>query len=116
MRTAPEAERADRQGVAVPVITVNLWEETLSESTEERVIAAVTDAIVAVLGEQARPFTTVMIVGVPMQRWSTGGIVARELEDLPRRRRSIRDMLAEGDNGSSPGSAATTRTSPNDPA
>jgi 4-oxalocrotonate tautomerase len=83
--------------VAVPVITVNLWEEALSESTEERVIAGVTDAIVEVLGEQARPFTTVMVVGVPMRRWGTGGVVVRDLQELPRRRRSIRDMLDGGD-------------------
>lgn len=82
----------------MPVITVNLWEEVLNEETEAQVIARFTEAIVDVLGESARPFTTVMIVSVPQRRWGVGGVVTHELEDLPRRRDKIRAMLQKSTN------------------
>jgi len=77
----------------MPVVQVNLWEEVLDENTEPQVIAAVTDAICSVVGERARPFTTVMVVGVPQRRWATGGVIVKGMEDAPRLGKEISAML-----------------------
>lgn len=81
----------------MPVITVNLWEEALNDSTEPQVIAGVTEALVDVLGESVRPFTTVMIVSVPQRRWATGGVVTDGFDDVPRMREQVRGMLEAGE-------------------
>ncbi|MGH8572650.1 MAG: tautomerase family protein [Gammaproteobacteria bacterium] len=77
----------------MPAITVQLWEEALNETTEPQVIAGITEAMVEVFGETVRPFTTVMVVGVPQRRWATGGVVTDGFEDVPRMREEIRGML-----------------------
>jgi len=77
----------------VPAITVQLWEEALNESTEPQLIAGLTQALVDVFGESVRPFTTVMLMGVPQRRWATGGVVTNGFEDVPRMRAEVRGML-----------------------
>ncbi|HZO36590.1 MAG TPA: hypothetical protein VFB41_06900 [Solirubrobacteraceae bacterium] len=77
----------------MPVVQVNMWEEVLNETTEPALIAALTDAICSVVGERARPFTTVMVNGVPQRRWATGGIVVQGMEDHPRLVAGITEML-----------------------
>jgi len=77
----------------VPAITVQLWEEALNETTEKQVIDGITEAMVEAFGESVRPFTTVMLVGVPQRRWATGGVVTDGFDDVPRMRGEIRAML-----------------------
>ena len=77
----------------MPAITVQLWEEALSEETEPKVIEGITEALVSVFGESVRPFTVVTLIGVPQRRWATGGVVTRGFEDVPRMRSEIRAML-----------------------
>ncbi|ALG10396.1 tautomerase family protein [Kibdelosporangium phytohabitans] len=57
----------------MPLVTVHLWEELLDTDMETTVIARMTDAVVEVLGEQARSFVTVVVKGIPQRRWGTGG-------------------------------------------
>ncbi len=80
----------------MPVITLNVWDEILDETTEAALVAGLTETLVGVLGENARPFTTVMIVSTPMRRWAVGGVVARQFDDLPGRRDAVRSMLEDG--------------------
>jgi phenylpyruvate tautomerase PptA (4-oxalocrotonate tautomerase family) len=77
----------------VPAITVQLWEEALNETTEQQLIDGLTEAMVSTFGESVRPFTTVMLVGVPQRRWATGGVVTNGFDDAPRMRGEIRAML-----------------------
>lgn len=64
----------------MPVVTVNLWEEKLDGDCESRLIESVTRAITDVLGPELREHTTVLLVGVPRERWGTGGIPASRLD------------------------------------
>lgn len=79
----------------MPVITVSVWDEVLDPAREAALLAGVTDSVVEVLGENSRPFTTVMIVSTPMRRWAVGGVVAQDFEDLPARRSAVRTMLED---------------------
>jgi phenylpyruvate tautomerase PptA (4-oxalocrotonate tautomerase family) len=77
----------------MPVITVSLWEEAMNENTEPKMIESLTEAVVGVFGESVRPFTTVVIVGVPQRRWATGGVVTDGFADVARTRATVLKML-----------------------
>jgi len=58
----------------MPQVNINMWEEFLDETNERRLITALTDAVVSVFGEPIRPYTSVLVHGVPQRRWGTGGV------------------------------------------
>jgi phenylpyruvate tautomerase PptA (4-oxalocrotonate tautomerase family) len=58
----------------MPHMQVRLVEEELGGGIEARVIGAMTDAVVSVYGEWARPLAVVDILGVPRERWGVGGV------------------------------------------
>jgi phenylpyruvate tautomerase PptA (4-oxalocrotonate tautomerase family) len=70
-----EVTAADRSA-PVPHLQVRLAEDDLAPAVEERIIAELTEAIVAVYGEWARPLAVVEIVGIPAGRWGIGGVRA----------------------------------------
>jgi 4-oxalocrotonate tautomerase len=58
----------------VPYIEVKAVDRRFDDpAVSERLIAALTDAACAVLGEETRPQTWVVVQGVPAQRWGIGG-------------------------------------------
>jgi 4-oxalocrotonate tautomerase len=58
----------------MPYIEVKATERRFSDpAVAERLIAALTDAACAVLGEDTRPSMWVVVQGVPAQRWGVGG-------------------------------------------
>lgn len=59
----------------MPHCTVTIAEESLDSSIEAELIAALTDAIVAVYGDWARPLAVVELIGVPHTRLGMGGNV-----------------------------------------
>lgn len=66
--TNPFSER-----FVMPFIDVKLFEERLTPEIEQDLIAQLTEAVVHVLGEQARDVTWVVLEGTPAQRWGVGG-------------------------------------------
>lgn len=56
----------------MPHLTVSATESQLS-GRETALISALTDAVVAVYGEWARPLVVVHLVAVPAGRWAVGG-------------------------------------------
>lgn len=64
-------------GRLAPVVTLRLREGAFSlpqfEKAPERLIAALTDGVVAVFGEEIRERVTVRLVGVPSGRSGVGG-------------------------------------------
>ncbi len=79
----------------MPVVTVNVWDEVLDDAREAALLEQVTESVVEVLGENCRPFTTVVIVSTPMRRWAVGGVVAQGFDGLPGRRTAVRTMLED---------------------
>ncbi len=65
----------------MPIVTIRTWESSLDEASEQQLIAGVTDAVVAALGEELRPHTTVLLEGVPQRRWGSGGVQASVFAD-----------------------------------
>jgi phenylpyruvate tautomerase PptA (4-oxalocrotonate tautomerase family) len=57
----------------MPHFTVHAVEEDLDERREAGLIRGLTEAVVAVYGERARPLVVVQLVGVPRRRWGVGG-------------------------------------------
>ncbi|RMI27488.1 tautomerase family protein [Streptomyces triticirhizae] len=57
----------------MPHCTVTLAEELLDGTTEERLVAGLTDAVVAVYGDWARPLVVIEFHGVPAARFAVGG-------------------------------------------
>lgn len=57
----------------MPLIQVKLIEEVLTTSQKNEVIAKLTDAIVAIEGEGARPVTWVVIEEVRSGEWGIAG-------------------------------------------
>lgn len=57
----------------MPHFNVHMFEESLDGVVEGATIRALTDAVVAVYGERARPLAVVEILGVPRSRWGIGG-------------------------------------------
>ncbi|WP_436789726.1 tautomerase family protein [Yinghuangia sp. YIM S10712] len=56
----------------MPHLTVYAAESQLSER-EPELVSALTEAVVAVYGEWARPLVVVRLVGIPPHRWAVGG-------------------------------------------
>jgi len=60
----------------VPHFNVHMFEESLDGVVEGSTIRALTESVVAVYGERARPLAVVEILGVPRSRWGIGGAPA----------------------------------------
>lgn len=60
----------------MPLITAKMFEGRLDPDTEPRVIAALTEALVSVFGEEIRDQTWVVLEEVPRTRWGFGGRTA----------------------------------------
>lgn len=56
----------------MPHLTVHAAESQLS-GREPELVSALTESVVAVYGEWARPLVVVRLVGVPRHRWAVGG-------------------------------------------
>ncbi|WP_433381941.1 hypothetical protein ACQPZX_18015 [Actinoplanes sp. CA-142083] len=56
----------------MPHLTVHALESDLA-GREPELIAALTDAVVAVYGDWAREIAEVLLIGVPENRWGTAG-------------------------------------------
>jgi 4-oxalocrotonate tautomerase len=62
----------------VPVVEVTAFEQRFQDQeSNERLIAAVTDAVCDVFGEGVRSETWVILNPVPRERWGFGGVVRR---------------------------------------
>lgn len=60
----------------VPHFNVQVLEEMLDGEVETRIIRALTDAVVRVYGDAARPLVVIELFGVPRHRWGAGGVPA----------------------------------------
>lgn len=60
----------------MPHFNVQMFEEVLDGNVEPKIIRALTDAVVKVYGEQARPLVVVELFGIPQRRWGLGGVPA----------------------------------------
>jgi phenylpyruvate tautomerase PptA (4-oxalocrotonate tautomerase family) len=60
----------------LPHFNVQMFDEVLDGEVEPKIIRSLTDAVVAVYGEQARPLVVVELFGVPRRRWGMGGVPA----------------------------------------
>ena len=65
----------------MPHLTVLAAEAQLA-GHEDTLITALTDAVVSVYGDWARPLVVIRLVGVPTGRWAVGGVAT----DAPHRR------------------------------
>jgi len=57
----------------MPFVSVKLYEHRLNRDTEPKIIRALTDALVSVLGEEVRAATWVVLEPIPPRRWGVGG-------------------------------------------
>lgn len=57
----------------MPHCTVTLAEELLDGTVEERLVDTLTDAVVSVYGDWARPLVVIGFHGVPTARFAVGG-------------------------------------------
>jgi 4-oxalocrotonate tautomerase len=57
----------------VPLIQVNLIEEVFTPAQKKEIITKLTDAMVAIEGENLRPVTWVVIEEVQSGEWGIGG-------------------------------------------
>ncbi|KUL41328.1 tautomerase family protein [Actinoplanes awajinensis] len=57
----------------MPHVMLHALEQQLA-GREPAIIAALTDAVVSVYGEWARPSVDVRLVGIPAGRWARGGV------------------------------------------
>ncbi|MFG1808390.1 4-oxalocrotonate tautomerase family protein [Streptomyces sp. NPDC049040] len=57
----------------MPHFEVRIHEEELDGKVEAKLVLALTDALVRVYGERARPMAVVELFGIPRHRWGTGG-------------------------------------------
>jgi phenylpyruvate tautomerase PptA (4-oxalocrotonate tautomerase family) len=62
----------------MPHFSMHVQEEALDGAVAGAVILALTEAVVRVYGERARPLAVVELFGVPRERWGAGGRVAPE--------------------------------------
>lgn len=60
----------------MPHLSVHVLESDLA-GRETALIEELTEAVVAVYGEWARPITVVRLIGLPPHRWGVGGAPAR---------------------------------------
>jgi 4-oxalocrotonate tautomerase len=57
----------------MPYINVKIYEHRLDADTEPALIERLTDAVVAVYGEEIRSATWITLEPVPAHRWGIGG-------------------------------------------
>ena len=57
----------------MPLIEVKVIENVFTPEQKNRMITSLTDAMVAIEGEQLRPYTLVLIEDVRSGDWSVGG-------------------------------------------
>ncbi|MEU9043751.1 MULTISPECIES: hypothetical protein [unclassified Kitasatospora] len=62
----------------MPHLSLHIREESLDATVEPRLIAALTEAVATVFGEQARPMVAVELIGVPQRRRGIGGVPTGE--------------------------------------
>lgn len=58
----------------MPHFHVRVHEEELDGEVEGRLVRSLTEALVKVYGERARPMAVVEILGIPGHRWGVGGV------------------------------------------
>ncbi len=76
----------------MPHFNVQMFDEVLDGKIEPKIISALTDAVVDVYGEQARPLVVVELFGIPQHRWGVGGVPAegsRPIVTLKMRERAL---------------------------
>lgn len=61
----------------MPLVTIDVIKDVFTPKQKEEIIARVTDAMVAVEGENMRPVTWVMIKEVEQGDWAIGGKLLR---------------------------------------
>ena len=66
----------------MPHFNVQVFEEVLDGQVEQKIIRALTEAVVKVFGERARSIAAVQITGIPRSRWGVGGSVAKEIAPI----------------------------------
>jgi 4-oxalocrotonate tautomerase len=57
----------------LPIIEVKLYDARLDDTTSPKLIDALTEALVSVLGEPLRKGTHVILDGVPPAQWGIAG-------------------------------------------
>ncbi|MCF3123116.1 MULTISPECIES: tautomerase family protein [Streptomyces] len=57
----------------MPLIDVTIYEDRLDQKSRDELITRLTDAAVAVFGEDIREHTWVVLKGVPRERWGIAG-------------------------------------------
>lgn len=57
----------------MPIVTTKLFEGRLDDENEPKLIAALTDAVVSVFGEDVRDKTWVVLEEIPPKHWGFGG-------------------------------------------
>lgn len=57
----------------MPLIHVVLYDHRIDKESSERIIRAMTDAMVSVIGENIREQTQVLVQGLPPAQWGVGG-------------------------------------------
>jgi 4-oxalocrotonate tautomerase len=68
----------------MPLVTVKLIEGVFTESQKHEMVRKLTDAMVAIEGENMRPVTTVLIEEIKSGDWGMGGkpITAADVKQL----------------------------------
>jgi 4-oxalocrotonate tautomerase len=62
----------------MPLIEVKLYDFRVDEESTPKIVTALTDALVSVIGEPARDGTWVIVDSIPPQRWGIGGRVGTD--------------------------------------
>ena len=79
----------------MPVITVKVFQNELTETQTAKLIAGITEAVIPFVGEALRNNTWVLVEEIKSGSWGIGG-KAIGLSDLRRIQRSGADNLQEG--------------------
>jgi phenylpyruvate tautomerase PptA (4-oxalocrotonate tautomerase family) len=66
----------------MPHFSVTVHEGALDGRTEPELIRTLTEAVVAVYGERARPLVVVELFGVPDGRWGVGGVPSQQVQPV----------------------------------
>jgi 4-oxalocrotonate tautomerase len=72
----------------MPLVTVKLIEGVFAESQKQEMVRKLTDAMVAIEGENMRPLTTVLIEEVKSGDWGMGGkpVTTAEVKQIAARK------------------------------
>jgi 4-oxalocrotonate tautomerase len=68
-----QSRRSNLKGTAMPLVDIELIEGVFDHDQKQRMIAKVTDAMVAIEGENMRGVTWVRVHEVPSGQWGIGG-------------------------------------------